>query len=94
MIPIVTAEQMRALDHRTITEAQVPSLVLMERAGTEVVTHLEARYGPVAGKTVVIVCGKGNNGGDGFVIARLLRRKKARVHVLLLASVADLSRDA
>lgn len=75
MIPIVTAEQMRALDHQTITEAQVPSLVLMERAGTEVVTHLEARYGPVGGKTVVIVCGKGNNGGDGFVIARLLRRK-------------------
>ena len=94
MIPIVTAEQMRALDHRTITEAQVPSLVLMERAGTGVVTHLEARYGSVAGKKIVILCGKGNNGGDGFVVARLLRRKKARVHVLLLAPVAELSRDA
>ena len=94
MIPIVTAEQMRALDHRTITEAQVPSLVLMERAGTGVMTHLEARYGPVAGKRVVILCGKGNNGGDGFVIARLLRRKKAQVHVVLLAPVTELSRDA
>lgn len=94
MIPIVTAEQMRALDHRTITEAQVPSLTLMERAGTGVVTQLEARFGPLAGKSIVILCGKGNNGGDGFVIGRLLRRKKSRVHVLLLASPSDLSRDA
>ena len=94
MIPIVTAEQMRALDHRTITEGQVPSLVLMERAGTGVVTQLEAQYGPLAGKRIIILCGKGNNGGDGFVIARLLRRKKARVHVLLLAPATELSRDA
>ena len=94
MIPIVTAEQMRALDHRTITEAQVPSVVLMERAGTGVVANLEALYGPVAGKKFVILCGKGNNGGDGFVIARLLRRKRARVHVLLLTPAIELSRDA
>ena len=94
MIPIVTAEQMRKLDHRMITEAHVPSLVLMERAGTGVVSHLEARYGPAAGKKVVILCGKGNNGGDGFVIARLLRRKKAHVHVLLLTPATELSRDA
>ena len=94
MIPIVTAEQMRALDHRTITEAHVPSLVLMERAGAGVVAQLEARYGPVAGKSVLVLCGKGNNGGDGFVIARLLRRKKAKVHVLSLAPANDLSRDA
>ncbi|KXJ98923.1 MAG: NAD(P)H-hydrate epimerase [Nitrospira sp. OLB3] len=45
MIPIVTAEQMRTLDRRTITEAQVPGLTLMERAGTGVVAHLEQRYG-------------------------------------------------
>lgn len=94
MIPIVTAEQMRALDQRTITEVPVPSLVLMERAGAGVVNHLEAQHGPVAGKHVVILCGKGNNGGDGFVIARLLRRKKARVHVLVLAPITELSRDA
>ncbi len=94
MIPIVTAEQMRALDHRTITEAHVPSLTLMERAGAGVVSHLEAWYGPLAGKSIVILCGKGNNGGDGFVIGRLLRRKKARTHVVLLASPVELSRDA
>ncbi|MCE7965270.1 MAG: NAD(P)H-hydrate dehydratase [Nitrospira sp. NTP2] len=94
MIPIVTAEQMRTLDRRTITEAQVPGLTLMERAGTGVVAHLEQRYGSPAGKVVTIVCGKGNNGGDGFVIGRLLKRKKAKVHVLLLVSPQDLARDA
>ena len=94
MIPIVTAEQMRLLDDQTITQAHVPSLVLMERAGAGVVTQLEALYGPMAGKSVAILCGKGNNGGDGFVVARLLRRKKARVQVLLLTPPSELSRDA
>ena len=94
MIPIVTGDQMRTLDHRTIMEAHVPSLTLMERAGAGVVSHLEERYGPLAGKSIVIVCGKGNNGGDGFVVGRLLRRKKARAQILLLVSPTDLSRDA
>ena len=48
MIPIVTADQMRALDHRTITEAHVSSLTLMERAGAGVVAQMEERYGPLA----------------------------------------------
>ena len=94
MIPIATVDQMRTLDRQTITEAHVPCLVLMERAGTGVVVHLEERYGPLAGKSIAIVCGKGNNAGDGFVIGRVLRRKKVRVQVLLLASPADLSREA
>ncbi|WHZ24124.1 MAG: NAD(P)H-hydrate epimerase/ ADP-dependent (S)-NAD(P)H-hydrate dehydratase [Nitrospira sp.] len=94
MIPIVTGDQMRTLDRRTITEARVPSLTLMERAGAGVVAHLEQRYGPLAGKSFAVVCGKGNNGGDGFVIGRLLRREKARVQVLLLSSPTGLSRDA
>ncbi len=94
MIPIVTAAQMRTLDHRTITEAHVPSLTLMERAGAGIVTHVEERYGPLDGKSITIVCGKGNNGGDGFVAGRLLKRKNARVHIFLLASPTDLSRDA
>ena len=94
MMPLVTADQMRSLDHRTIAEASVPSLVLMERAGAGVVAQVESRYAPLAGKSITIVCGKGNNGGDGFVVGRLLRRKKARVQILLLGSPADLSRDA
>lgn len=91
---LVTAAQMQSLDRRTITEAHVPSSVLMERAGEGVVTHLEQRYGPVRGKTIAIFCGKGNNGGDGLVVARLLHRRRALVHVFLLAPPADLSRDA
>ncbi len=91
---IVTGTEMQTLDRRTITEAHVPSTVLMERAGEGIVRHLEERYGPVRGKTITILCGKGNNGGDGLVVARLLHCRRARIHVVLLTPIADLSRDA
>jgi NAD(P)H-hydrate epimerase len=66
----------------------------MERAGEGVVTHLEEQYGLPRGKAVTIFCGKGNNGGDGFVVARLLPRRHALVRVFMLAPLADLTRDA
>lgn len=91
---IVTGTQMQVLDRRTITEAKVPGAVLMERAGAGVVAFLEARFHPLRDKRFTIVCGKGNNGGDGLVVARLLRRLRAKVTVLLLATGTDLSRDA
>ena len=91
---IVTGTEMQALDRRTITEAHVPSTVLMERAGEGIVRHLEEHCGPVRGKTIAILCGKGNNGGDGLVVARLLHRRRARIHVVLLTPVTDLGRDA
>ncbi|MDH5741443.1 MAG: NAD(P)H-hydrate dehydratase [Nitrospira sp.] len=94
MTKIVTAAQMHELDRRTIAEARIPATTLMERAGLGVVSSLERRFGSARGKTVTIVCGKGNNGGDGFVAARLLRRRHAKVHVLTLASVSELSHDA
>lgn len=94
MIKIVTAAQMQELDRRTITEARIPATTLMERAGTGIVTAIEDRWGSVRGKTVTIVCGKGNNGGDGYVAARLLLKRHAKVHVLALASPKELSRDA
>jgi NAD(P)H-hydrate epimerase len=90
---IVTGTEMQLLDRRTIIEAHIPSAVLMERAGEGIAQHLEAHCGPARGKTVTIVCGKGNNGGDGLVVARLLHRRHARVHVVLLTTVTDLSRD-
>ena len=90
---IVTGTEMQALDRRTIIEAHIPSTVLMERAGEGIVRHLEEHYGPARSKTITIFCGKGNNGGDGLVVARLLHRRRARIHVVLLTSIADLSRD-
>ncbi|MDN5941502.1 MAG: NAD(P)H-hydrate dehydratase, partial [Nitrospira sp.] len=91
---IVTGTEMQSLDRRTITEAHVPSAVLMERAGEGIARHLEEHCGPVRGKTITIFCGKGNNGGDGLVVARLLHRRRARIHVVLLAPITDLGRDA
>jgi NAD(P)H-hydrate epimerase len=90
---IVTGTEMQTLDRRTITESHVPSSVLMERAGEGIVRHLEEYCGPVRGKTITILCGKGNNGGDGLVVARLLHRRRARIHVLLLTAITDLSHD-
>jgi len=94
MMPIVTAAQMRTLDRRTIEEARVSGATLMERAGAGVVATLEQQIGSLRGKTVTVFCGKGNNGGDGFVVARLLHKQRAKVRVFTLAPAADLSRDA
>src|SRR4029077_17184173 len=91
---IVTGAEMQTLDRRTINEAHVPSTVLMERAGEGIVRHVEEHCGPARGKTINILCGKGNNGGDGLVVARLLHRRRARIHVVLLTPINDLSRDS
>ncbi|HEX2055357.1 MAG TPA: NAD(P)H-hydrate dehydratase [Nitrospiraceae bacterium] len=94
MLKIVTAAQMQALDRRAIGEARIPGSTLMERAGAAVVEQLERRFSPLKNKRVTIVCGKGNNAGDGFVVARLLVQKQATVQVVMLAKPAELSRDA
>ncbi|MDF0642889.1 MAG: NAD(P)H-hydrate dehydratase [Nitrospira sp.] len=91
---VVTAAQMQALDRRTIVEGRVPGIVLMERAGQEVVKHLEAQFGSPRARTITVICGKGNNGGDGLVVARLLHRCGAKVRVFLLTPVSALTRDA
>jgi len=91
---IVSGTEMQAIDHRTITEGHIPAAVLMERAGDGIIRAMEVYFGPSRGKTITILCGKGNNGGDGLVAARLLSRRRARVRVILLAPVSDLSREA
>src|SRR5207249_12156726 len=88
---IVTAAQMQALDRRTITEARIPGLTLMSRAGASVVAAMERVFAPLSGKAVAVVCGKGNNGGDGFVVARLLRQRRALPRALLMSLSSDLS---
>jgi len=89
--PLPSAGEQRALDEWAIGERGIPGLELMERAGSGL-ADLVAELAP-AGR-IVAVCGKGNNGGDGFVAARLLRARGRDVDVLLLGEVEDLRGDA
>lgn len=94
MTKIITGTQMQELDRRTIGEAHIPARVLMDRAGSGLVAALEQTFGSTQGKRVIILCGKGNNGGDGFVAARLLHRRRTQVQVLMMSPASELSRDA
>src|SRR5258707_1230634 len=69
---ILTAEQMREVDRLTTERYAIPSLLLMENAAMRSVEAIEAAYGPAAGRHVTVLCGKGNNGGDGAAVARQL----------------------
>jgi ADP-dependent NAD(P)H-hydrate dehydratase / NAD(P)H-hydrate epimerase len=91
LIPLPDAEMMRAIDRWAIEEQGVPGLDLMERAGAAVARAVEvhAADGPLA-----VVCGKGNNGGDGLVVARLLRDAGRAVTVLCTAPLEEFSGDA
>jgi NAD(P)H-hydrate epimerase len=89
---IVTTEEMRAIDRATSERFGVPSVTLMENAGAAVADHVLAHYGDA--RRVVIFCGKGNNGGDGFVAARRLHQQGRKVQVILLADPAELRSDA
>ena len=91
LIPLLDAPTMRAIDRWAIEEQGVAGLELMERAGTGVARAVErlAADGPVA-----VVCGKGNNGGDGFVVARLLREAGREVAVALTAEAEEIGGDA
>ncbi len=91
---VVTAQEMRELDRLTIEKYGTPSLTLMERAGAAIAQAILERFARPAKKGVLIVAGKGNNGGDGFVVARLLRKKRIPCAVALLARKNELSPDA
>ncbi|CAH1672512.1 MULTISPECIES: NAD(P)H-hydrate dehydratase [unclassified Chelatococcus] len=91
MYEILTNAAVREADQRTIA-AGVPGWELMERAG-RAVAHQAAEHLP-AGRRVVVVCGPGNNGGDGFVAARILAEEGYRVSLHLLGSRSALSGDA
>ena len=82
---LCTSEQMRSIDRRSIESFGVPGFELMERAGRAVALSADRLLGGVAGKRVVILCGKGNNGGDGFVVGRILKEGGARARLLLFA---------
>ncbi len=91
LTPLPDAEAMRATDRWAIEEQGVPSLELMERAGAAVARVVE-RLAPDG--AVTVVCGKGNNGGDGLVVARLLREAGHETAVVCTADPAELAGDA
>jgi NAD(P)H-hydrate epimerase len=91
---VVTAEVMQQLDRRTIEEAGIPGVVLMENAGRGTVGVLLKNYPHVLKGTVAVIAGKGNNGGDGFVIARYLINRGVRVRIFLLGARGKIRGDA
>ncbi|HOD66513.1 MAG TPA: NAD(P)H-hydrate dehydratase [candidate division Zixibacteria bacterium] len=91
---LVTAEQMRAIDRETIEVHGIPGPVLMENAGRGIAERLAVAVIPkVRGAKVAVVCGKGNNGGDGFVVARHLAGMGAQVAVYYLGPPEQMSED-
>ena len=72
----------------------MPSLLLMENAGLQVVAAMDARFGSLAARRVAVLCGRGNNGGDGLVVARTLRQRNIDVAVFLVGRAADVKGDA
>jgi ADP-dependent NAD(P)H-hydrate dehydratase / NAD(P)H-hydrate epimerase len=91
---ILTAAQMREADRYTIEEIGIPSLVLMENAGRQVVAAMEAAYEERLDGRVAVLSGRGNNGGDGFVVARTLLQRGVDCSVFVIGALADVRGDA
>lgn len=89
----VTAGQMRAIDRRAIHEIGIPGVVLMENAGRRVFEEATKMVAPEQG-VVLVLCGKGNNGGDGYVVGRHLLNNGYSAEVHLLGTTAKVSGDA
>ena len=90
-LPALTREQVRSVDHTAINEYGIPGIVLMENAGSRAaeIIHQVAPKG-----SIEILCGGGNNGGDGYVIARHLQLIGRHVHMICAVPVAKLRGDA
>src|SRR5262245_36592570 len=91
---ILTPEQIREVDRLTTEKYGIPSLILMENAGMRVAEVLEDRFEDIEDLTSAILCGKGNNGGDGFVVARQLIQKGCFPFVFLFAPEDEVQGDA
>ena len=91
---LVTADEMREMDHRTIESFGVPGRVLMENAGLGATNVMQAHFSGLESKKVGVLAGRGNNGGDGFVIARYLSFRGVKVTVFLLSKKGTVKGDA
>lgn len=94
MIPLATAEEMRRADRRVTERYGLPSLLLMENAGRGAAEVMARTMGPLGGRRVVVLCGKGSNGGDGLVAARHLLGRGAHVAVWLAGRAEEVRGDA
>jgi len=94
IMKILTAKQIREIDRLSSEQFGIPSILLMENAGMRVVEALEQRFEDLEDRTIGILCGKGNNGGDGFVVARQLIQKGTYPIIFLLGREEDVTGDA
>jgi len=93
--PVITANQMRQIDRLTTQDYQTPSLLLMQAAAEACLRAIETHFcGNLAGKKAQILCGQGNNGGDGAALAQELSRVGVGVDVVLFGAVANATGDA
>lgn len=90
---VLTRKQMQEIDRETIETLKIPSLILMENAGLAVVEVIHSNYLDLARKGVIVICGSGNNGGDGMVVARHLFLRNIPVKVYLASKINKLKAD-
>lgn len=89
----VSAEEMRRIDRITSKKYKINSLILMENAGRAIVYALEKSFKKFSGKKIAVVCGSGNNAGDGFVAARYLYNAGYTVQVIMTKPASSLKGD-
>ncbi len=96
MQKIVTAAQMREIDRRTIEDRGIPSLILMENAGARIYEYLAQHFSPLSSRRLIVIAGKGNNGGDGLVSARHLtvRTKPLELTVVVVGDPQKFNENA
>jgi ADP-dependent NAD(P)H-hydrate dehydratase / NAD(P)H-hydrate epimerase len=93
-VRVTTAAEMRELDRLAIDTYGIPGVVLMENAGAQVARLLWQEYAPLPGRRVAVLCGRGSNGGDGFVIARYLHNAAVPVSVFIIGELEGIRGDA
>lgn len=91
---VATSKEMQNIDNRAKDEFGIPTLVLMENAAIGITRVVEEMFGPIKGKSITIISGKGNNGGDGLAAARHLHNRGAKIKVFLLPEVNSVTGDA
>ena len=91
---ILTAAEMKEVDRLTTARYRIPSLTLMENAGRSVAEFIQSRFSGIGKRRVIVLCGKGNNGGDGLVVARHLRKMGAKPEIYLIGNPRETKGDA